>query len=104
MSPVMRMENDDNDDVDGDDTGGVGECDDDAGEATDLEKTYSKENVPLNGPKNLQSKPMEHHNGPMDHYSGPIEHSNAWAVVVIKTWPGAVSHQQGQGPSGIVIS
>ena len=39
------------DDVDCDATGGVGECDDAVGEATDLEKTCSKDNLPLNGPR-----------------------------------------------------
>ena len=47
----MPMANDDNDDADCDDTGGVGECDDAVGEATDLEKTCSKDNLPLNGPR-----------------------------------------------------
>ena len=47
----MPMANDDNDDADCDDTGGVAECDDAVGEATDLEKTCSKDNLPLNGPR-----------------------------------------------------
>ena len=48
----MPMANDDNDDADCDDTGGVGECDDAVGEATDLEKT-AKTTYLLTDQKNL---------------------------------------------------